>query len=47
VLRQPAAVQAAFRVIAAGDVRLIAALNSEVEALGEVVAQHFWAAPGC
>ena len=40
-LRQPPAVQQAFAVIAAGEVRLIAALNSEVDALGEVVAQHF------
>jgi hypothetical protein len=40
-LRQPPAVQQAFAVIAAGEVRLIAALNSEVDALAEVVAQHF------
>ena len=40
-LRQPAPVQQAFAVIAAGEVRLIAALNIEVDALGEVVAQHF------
>jgi transposase len=40
-LRQPPAVQQAFAVIAAGEVRLIAALNNEVDALGEVVAQHF------
>ena len=40
-LRQPPAVQAAFAAIAAGEVRLIASLNSEVAALGEVVAEHF------
>jgi transposase len=40
-LRQPAAVQAAFAVIAAGEVRLIGALNSEIDALGEVVEAHF------
>src|SRR6266568_7749162 len=40
-LRQPPAVQAAFTVIAAGEVRLITALNREVDALGEVVAEHF------
>jgi transposase len=40
-LRQPAAVQAAFAVIAAGEVRLIAALNGEIAILGEVVAEHF------
>jgi transposase len=40
-LRQPPAVQAAFTVIAAGEVRLIAALNTEIAALGEVVAEHF------
>jgi hypothetical protein len=40
-LRQPAAVQAAFAVIAAGEVRLIGALNSEIDALGEVVKAHF------
>jgi hypothetical protein len=40
-LRQPATVQAAFAVIAASEVRLIAALNTEIDALGEVVEQHF------
>ena len=40
-LRQPAAVQAAFATIVASEVRLIAALNAEVAALGEVVTQHF------
>jgi len=40
-LRQPPAVQAAFSVIAVAEIRLIAALNSEVDALGEVVAEHF------
>jgi len=40
-LRQPPAVQAAFTVIATGEVRLITALNREVDALGEVVAEHF------
>lgn len=39
--RQPAAVQAAFAVIVASEVRLITALNVEVAALGEVVTQHF------
>jgi hypothetical protein len=40
-LRQPAAVQAAFAVIVAGEARLVAALNNEIDALGEVVQQHF------
>ncbi|MDT5408427.1 MAG: hypothetical protein QOG14_647, partial [Mycobacterium sp.] len=40
-LRQPPAVQAAFAAIAAGQVRLIAALNQEIDTLGEVVAEHF------
>ena len=40
-LRQPAAVQGAFAVIAAGEVRLITALNSEIDTLAEVVRQHF------
>jgi transposase len=44
-LRQPPAVQAAFTVIAAGEVRLITALNREVDALGEVVAEHFGCHP--
>jgi len=40
-LRQPAAVQAAFAAIAAGEVRVIATLNSEIATLGEVVAELF------
>ena len=40
-LRQPPAVQSAFAAIAAGEVRLISALNSEVAASGEVVGEHF------
>jgi hypothetical protein len=40
-LRQPAAVQQAFSAIVAGEVRLIEALNAEIDALGEVVAEHF------
>jgi transposase len=40
-LRQPAAVQNAYAVIVTGQVRLIAALNTEIEALAEVVAEHF------
>jgi transposase len=40
-LRQPAAVQKAFAAIAAGEARLIAALNNEIDALGEVVIAHF------
>jgi transposase len=40
-LRQPPAVQSAFAAIAAGEVRLISVLNREVEALGEVVGEHF------
>jgi transposase len=40
-LRQPAAVQAAFAVITAAEVRLIAALNIEIGQLGEVVDEHF------
>jgi hypothetical protein len=42
-LRQPAAVQAA---VAGADVRLITALNHEVDALAEVVAEHFGRHPG-
>lgn len=33
--------QEAFAVIAAGEVRLITALNNEIDALGAVVAEHF------
>jgi transposase len=40
-LRQPAAAQAAFAAIAAGEVRVIATLNSEIATLGEVVAELF------
>lgn len=40
-LRQPSAVQQAFAAIVAGQVRLIQALNAEIDALGEVVAEHF------
>jgi transposase len=40
-LRQPAAVQAAYAAIVIAQVRLIAALNAEVEQLGQVVADHF------
>jgi transposase len=40
-LRQPAAVQMAYAAVVTGQVRLIAALNGEIEALGEVVAEHF------
>jgi hypothetical protein len=40
-LRQPPAVQQAFAAIVACEVRLIAALNAEIDALGEVVAEHF------
>ena len=45
-LRQPAAVQAAFAVITAAEVRLIAALNIEIGQLGEVVDEHFGRHPG-
>ncbi|WP_446220645.1 IS110 family transposase [Micromonospora sp. IBHARD004] len=40
-LRQPDAVQAAYAAIVTAQVRLIAALNAEVEQLGQVVADHF------
>jgi transposase len=40
-LRQPAAVQNAYAAVVTGQVRLIAALNGEIEALEEVVAEHF------
>jgi hypothetical protein len=40
-LRQPVAVQKAYAAIVVGQVRLITALNSEIEALEEVVAEHF------
>ena len=38
---QPAAVQAAFVVIAVAEVKLIALLNQEIATLGQVVAEHF------
>ena len=40
-LRQPAAVQTAFAAITVSEVRLITALNSEIDTLGEVVGEHF------
>jgi transposase len=40
-LRQPPAVQAALAAIAGAEVGLITALNHEVDALGEVVSEHF------
>jgi hypothetical protein len=40
-LRQPAAVQKAYAAVVTGQVRPIAALNAEIGALGEVVAEHF------
>jgi transposase len=40
-LRQPSPVQAAYAAIVTTQVRLIAALNTEIEQLGEVVAAHF------
>jgi transposase len=40
-LRQPAAVQKAYAAIVTGQIRLIAALNGEIDALGEAVAEHF------
>jgi hypothetical protein len=40
-LRQPAMVQAAYAAIVTAQVRLIAALNAEVDQLGQVVAEHF------
>jgi transposase len=40
-LRQLPAVQAAFAVIAAGEINVIATLNTEIATLGEVVAEHF------
>ena len=40
-LRQPAAVQAAFAAITVSEVRLITALNTEIDVLGEVVGEHF------
>jgi transposase len=41
VLRQPPAVQAAFAAIAAGEINVISTLNTQIAALGEVVAEHF------
>jgi transposase len=40
-LRQPAAVQQAYAAVVVGQVRLIAALNAEIGAMEEVVAEHF------
>jgi len=40
-LRQPAPVQAAYAVIVTTQVRLIATLNTEIDQLGQVVAEHF------
>jgi transposase len=40
-LRQPEAVQSAFAVITTSEVRIISALTSEIDSLGEVVAEHF------
>ena len=40
-LRQPAAVQKAYAAVVVAQVRLIVALNAEIEALDEVVAEHF------
>jgi len=40
-LRQPAAVQKAYAAIVTAQVRLIASLNTEIDALGQVVAEHF------
>jgi transposase len=40
-LRQPAAVQTAYAAVVTGQVRVIVALNTEIEALAEVVAEHF------
>lgn len=40
-LRQPAAVQKAYAAIVVAQVRLITALNAEIGALEEVVAEHF------
>jgi hypothetical protein len=40
-LRQPAGVQQAYAAIVVGQVRLILALNAEIDALEKVVADHF------
>jgi transposase len=40
-LAQPAPIQAAYAAIVSTQVRLIAALNTEVDQLGQVVAEHF------
>src|SRR6266480_3098912 len=40
-LRQPAAVQAAFAAITAGEVRLITTLSIEITRLAEVVSEYF------
>jgi hypothetical protein len=40
-LRQPGAVQAAFAAIVTAEVALIAALNEQIDTLGQVVGEHF------
>ncbi len=40
-LRQPGAVQTAFAAIVVSEVRLITALNKEIDTLGQVVGEHF------
>src|SRR5215469_7857969 len=40
-LRQPPPVQAAYAAVVSGQVGLIAALNTQIDELGEVVASHF------
>jgi hypothetical protein len=40
-LRQPTTVQAAYAAIVTTQVRLIATLNTEIDQLGQVVAEHF------
>ncbi len=40
-LHQPTAVQAAYATVVTTQVRLITVLNAEIDALGEVVAEHF------
>ena len=40
-LRQPAVIQSAFAAAALAEVRIITALNAEIDTLGEVVGQHF------
>ena len=45
-LRQPPAVQSAYAAIVTSQVAIIAALNAQIDQLGEVVAAPFWPAPG-